>query len=87
MTARDVLAEIRRRDGVLAAVGWFHLALFLMMLAIAPFDDRTVMGLNPWIKPMKFAASIALYLWTLAWYIAYLPGPAWTLRLICWGAR
>jgi hypothetical protein len=32
-----------------------------------------VLGINLWIKPMKFAASIAIYLWTLGWLLRYLP--------------
>lgn len=82
----EFLAEMYRRDRVLALMGWLNLAFFAVMLAVAPFDHRIVMGLNPWIKPMKFAFSIAVYLWTLAWFIRYLPGPRWALRTVRWGA-
>lgn len=83
---RDFFAEIYRRDRVLALVGWLNVGLFAVMLAIAPFDHRVVMGINPWIKPMKFAFSIAVYLWTLAWFVVYLPGPRWAVRIVRWGA-
>ncbi|MGH7454292.1 MAG: hypothetical protein ACRENG_23255 [bacterium] len=83
---KKLLAEIYHRNRVLAITGWFHVGLLAVMLCIAPFDSRTVMGLNPWIKPMKFAASITLYLWTLAWFLKYLPGPRWAIRMISWGA-
>ncbi len=33
---RDYLAEIYRRDHVLALVGWLNVGLFAIMLAIAP---------------------------------------------------
>jgi hypothetical protein len=62
--------------------GWLNIALLVAMAAIAPFDHRTVMGINPWIKPMKFAISIAIYAWTLAWLLRYLPRPQ---RAISWG--
>jgi len=34
-------------------------------------DGRTVLGIDPWVKPLKFALSIAVYVWTLAWLIDY----------------
>jgi hypothetical protein len=60
-------------------------ALFLPML----LDDRTILGLNPWIKPQKFAFSIALFLGTMAWILSAHSMPrrmrtviAWTLTLV-----
>lgn len=85
MRIRELLAEIHRRDRVLALTGWWHAALLAAMLILAPFDSRTVMGLNPWIKPIKFAASITIYVWTIAWLLPHLPGPAKMLRFISRG--
>ena len=73
---RRAVDEIGRRDRLLAATGWLNLALFVVMLAVALFDTRTVMGVNPWIKPMKFALSIAIFVWTIAWFRPYLGGGA-----------
>lgn len=70
-----MLAELRRRSPALYFTGWIHIGLLAAMLAVAPFDSRSIMGLNPWIKPMKFAASIALYAWTLSWLLGYLRRP------------
>ena len=57
-----------------------------MLALIAPFDTRLVTGINPWIKPMKFAISIAIFLATIAWYTSELqPGPrarAWITRTV-----
>lgn len=83
---RKLLAEIYHRNRVLAITGWLHVGLLAVLLCIAPFDSRTVAGLNPWIKPMKFATSITLYLWTLAWFLKHLPGPRWAIGVIGWGA-
>ena len=79
------LAEIDRRDRVLSRVGWFHAALLLAMLGAAAVDTRQVLGLNVWIKPIKFAASITIYVWTLAWFMEYLRGPLWCKGLVRWG--
>jgi hypothetical protein len=83
---REFVTELYRRDKLLAVVGWMNLALFVILLCIAPFDSRTVMGINPWIKPMKFAFSIAVYVWTVGWFLSYLPGPRWALRTVSRGA-
>jgi len=76
--------ELWRRDRVLATAGWILVGLLAAMACVAPFDPRLVTGINPWIKPIKFGASIALYLWTLAWLIGYLGGPRWVLQTIRW---
>lgn len=82
---RTFLAELYRRNKVLALTGWVHLALFVIVLAIAPFDARTVLGINPWIKPMKFMLSITIYVWTIAWFLEYVRESQWACKLIAWG--
>jgi len=79
------LLELYRRSKVLAITGWIHLVLLAGMLAVSPIDSRIVMGINVWIKPMKFAVSIAIYVWTVAWLLEYLRLPGWAKRIISWG--
>src|SRR5262245_31041741 len=67
------IGELRDRNPLLFGVGVSHIILLLIMLVIAPFDGREVMGINPWIKPMKFAASIAIYALTIGWLLYELP--------------
>ena len=67
------IQELHARNPLLFSVGVAHIVLLLVMLVIAPFDGRQVMGINPWIKPMKFAASIAIYLLTMSWLLHELP--------------
>ena len=57
----------------LAWTGWLHLAVLLACLLLWPLDERTVTGLNVWVKPAKFSLSILLYAWTLAWLLADVP--------------
>jgi hypothetical protein len=82
---RNLLLELYRRDRALTIVGAIHFALFVLMLVAAAFDDRQVLGVNVWIKPIKFAISIAIYVWTLAWILPSAPGPRWTHGVIRWG--
>jgi hypothetical protein len=81
----DFVGEIYRRNPVLALTGGLMLALTFIMLSIAPFDSRTITGINPWIKPLKFTISITIFVWTLAWYLDYLSNKRWAVRLISWG--
>jgi len=76
--------ECFRRNRLLAMVGGALLLSVLPMLVMAAFDGRTVAGLNPWIKPMKFSVSLGVYFLTLGWLLAYLPGPHWAVRTITW---
>lgn len=71
--------------GVLVAVMLGLLALFAVGLVL---DDRVVTGAPVWLKPMKFAISIALYSVTILWMLSLLlttrfatPSLRWALRL------
>lgn len=85
MSARELIAEVYRRNPVLAVTGWLHLAVLVAFIGLAFFDARTVTGLNPWIKPSKFAVSIAIYTFTLAWFMPYLAHYRRTVNFISWG--
>ena len=65
-------AEGRRRQPLL----WGAAVVLLLMIPptlVAFFlDGRTVNDVNVWIKPLKFEASLVLYLGTLAWFWGYL---------------
>lgn len=67
-----MLRTLLARDRLLASAALAFLALFVVLAVIAPFDTRLVTGVNPWIKPMKFAISIAIFLATIAWYTSAL---------------
>ena len=85
MTPGAILAELRRRDPVLTTAGWLMVAGFAGALALASVDTRTILGINPWIKPMKFFASITIFLWTMAWFMPEAdPRHARRLRVIRW---
>jgi hypothetical protein len=82
MSVRALAAELQRRSPMLSATGWLCAGLLIVMLVVAPFDARTILGINPWLKPMKFAVSIAAYVWTLAWLFGYLPAQFRARRLL-----
>jgi hypothetical protein len=64
-----MVRELRRRDSLLAAAGGVMAVGFLVALALSLVDTRTILGIDPWIKPMKFFSSVAIFLWTMAWFM------------------
>ncbi|HLK22519.1 MAG TPA: hypothetical protein VKT81_26415 [Bryobacteraceae bacterium] len=81
---KDKLRELYQASPPLAVTGWVQWILALVFLTLAPFDSRTILGISPWIKPMKFSVSIAIYVWTLAWLLRYLSRHAAAVKRISW---
>ena len=81
---KDAALKLYRRDPVLMTFGLFT-ALGTVVLSVPlAFDTREVLGLNPWIKPIKFSASFGLFFVTLGWLLSYLPGPSRQKSIISW---
>lgn len=53
------------------SMGYF--TLFLLLVILAQFDHRELSGVNIWLKPGKFAISLAVYCLTWPLYLQYLP--------------
>lgn len=64
--------------------GLFSAALIVPFALALPLDERTLEGVSIWMKPLKFAVSLAVYLLTLAYLARYAPErhnrSAWTQR-------
>jgi len=69
----DFLGELHRRNRLLAYFGTANLLVFGLLFLFSLIDDRTFLGINVWIKPMKFCISIGIFSWTMAWLLDYLP--------------
>jgi hypothetical protein len=78
------LRLLYQSNPVLAVIGWMHWILAAVLMVAVAFDSRTILGINPWIKPIKFSISIAIYVWTLAWFLRYLSGRRHAVRIISW---
>lgn len=69
------LNELKFRNKTLYYFGWMNVLGFLICLMLAQVDHTTIMGINAWIKPIKFLISIAIYCWTMGWLLYYLNEP------------
>lgn len=63
------MSELRHRDPLLFWTGVGMLLTLVVCLLLSIGDTRLILGLNPWIKPMKFLISITFFLWTVAWFM------------------
>lgn len=57
---------LEARQPALARTGLAMAALLVACLMAMPFDAREIRGVSVWVKPAKFAASLALWCWSLA---------------------
>ena len=77
--------ELFEKQRALIIAGAISLLCFAVLAIISPFDSTEVLGINRWIKPMKFFASIAIFVWTTAVYLYFLKGYERQARRISWG--
>ncbi len=64
-----MIAELRARDPLLFWTGALMLLTLLVVTLLSISDQRLILGINPWNKPMKFLVSITIFLWTTAWFM------------------
>lgn len=76
---------LRRRNPILAGVTLLLATLFVAFVVGIPLDSRSVGGEPVWLKPAKFAGSLALFAGTLAWLSPHLPVSEGALRRLSWG--
>ena len=77
--------ELYLRNPIMFGFGLVSLICALVCLVLVFFHDQYVLGINAWIKPTKFYISTTFFVWSMAWYIHYLPPQyAATLRAFNW---
>jgi hypothetical protein len=86
MRAMDVVRDAMKRSPGLSWGVWWNVGLLVLSLAAMPFDERKILGLNPWVKPVKFDISVILFLVTIAVFLWAL-GDGWerSKAWIGWG--
>src|SRR5688572_17863895 len=67
------ITRLWRTDRPLTAVGLLMAAALAASAVGLWLDPRLITGAPAWLKPAKFAASIAIYTLTLAWVFTFLP--------------
>jgi hypothetical protein len=93
-----MFSELRHRDPLLFWTGAAMMLTFVVCVLLSIGDQRLILGINPWIKPMKFLSSITIFLWTVAWFmpetrgsgasglsrsVRWIIGPAMIIEIVC----
>ena len=64
--------ELKIRNKELFYFGALCLVLSIVCIVLSKLTTTQIQGVNAWFKPFKFAVSIGLFAWTMAWYCHYL---------------
>jgi len=80
--SKALVARLWRNNAPLTATAGVMLAALAACALGLLVDPRLVLGAPVWLKPAKFALSIAVYSLTLAWLFGYLPSFVRTRRIV-----
>ena len=83
-TVGDVIAEAWRNNRPLTTLLFGTLALLVATLVGLAIDPRIMTGAPAWLKPAKFAISVAIYSGTLIWMLRFLADHPGLKRAISW---
>jgi hypothetical protein len=79
-----MLKKLWESSPPLTATGVLMTAVLAATMVGLMTDPRLITGAPAWLKPAKFAASIAIYTLTLAWIFSLIPEGTRTRRLVGW---
>jgi hypothetical protein len=67
------IETLKFRNEALFLFGLICFVASIIFFVLTWFTTTQVFNINAWYKPFKFAISIAIFVWTMAWYVGYLP--------------
>ncbi len=83
-TIRSFLVRLWHASPALTATGGLMLAALAVSAVGLWLDPRSITGAPAWLKPAKFAVSIAIYCFTLAWVFTHLAPFTRTRLVVGW---
>jgi hypothetical protein len=64
--------RLKSRNQILYWFGWINFLMLIVCAIMIQIDtENIVLGINAWIKPMKFYLSIGIVCWTFSWLLVY----------------
>jgi hypothetical protein len=85
---KSVLHIVKKSSPILYGIVLIHVILTFVCIGGLLVDDRTLMGINVWVKPLKFAISGAIYILTLGFLITLYPFSTkkknWINNIVAW---
>lgn len=80
-----MIKELFENHKPLMSAGAISILCFVILAIVSLFDSTQILGINRWIKPMKFFISVAIFVWTVAIYLNFLKGYKKSAFVISWG--
>lgn len=80
--AHDPWQRLWNGSPALTVTGLLMVVVLAGAIAGLMFDHRIIAGSPAWLKPAKFAASISIFTFTLAWIFSHLPEWRRTRRIV-----
>lgn len=79
-----MISGLFERQPVLMYAGVVSAAAVALLAPLTMLDQTEILGINRWYKPIKFFASIAVFVWTVAVCLDLLRGREKEARRISW---
>jgi hypothetical protein len=70
---KHVFSTVKKHSPILYLIVIVHFVFAIVSISASFIDDRTLMGVNVWIKPFKFSISTAIYILTVGFLITLYP--------------
>jgi len=80
-----MIKKLFETERPLMIAGVVSFICFIVLAVVSLVDGSEILGINRWIKPMKFFVSITIFVWTTAVYLSFLDGYKKASRFISWG--
>lgn len=76
-----MIYKLFQRNPLLAWLGTMFFVCALVLLLFLPGFEKQVLGINALYKPLKFAISLCIFIWTMAWYSPVFKDNAYVKRM------
>ncbi|MDQ3061842.1 MAG: hypothetical protein M3R14_03120 [Acidobacteriota bacterium] len=84
MNYTEIVSDVLQKQPALVTTGLGFILLFFVLAVISIFDTTQILGINRWIKPMKFASSIGIFLLTVAVFLSFVRGYESSKLIVAW---
>jgi hypothetical protein len=79
----EILDTLKQKNELLYYFGWLCVFGSVITAVLTQTTSTEVLGINAYIKPMKFFISTVLFVWTFGFYMQYLNFPA-AIKIFNW---
>ncbi len=78
------LTTLRQKNSLLFWFGVYNFFVALICILLMQIDERSILGVNAWLKPMKFYLAVGVMVWTMGWILQYLQSTSKIRRYSVW---